>query len=164
MSKVKRSFLLNSGIFQAFASVLNTLYHLCLSACCFYLFFSACRKDCCFNSYFVGELTVAENLELILVSLDDSAVAKDLKINNSAVLELSESAYVYNSVLSCKTVVEASLGKLSVKGQLAALKSGSNSATGARVLTLVSLAGSLAVTGTRTPALAVRSLNRAGGG
>ena len=50
-------------------------------------------------------------------------------------------------------VVEASLGVSSVNRELTALKAGAYTAAGTSVLTLVSLAGGLTVTGTGTSAL-----------
>ena len=79
---------------------------------------------------------------------------KRLEINGCAVLKCVQRLYVNDSVGLAELVVKASLGKLSVKRKLTALKSGSYTAAGTSVLTLVTLAGRLSVAGTCASTLA----------
>ena len=159
IKSVKRILERSSLIFHAFLSVLNTLYHLALSACCFYLFLSGSRDFCCLNSYFLCDFTAAKNFYTIKKFFNNTVSEKCFCIYNSTVFKnIINSFNIYNSIFFSEYVIETSLGKSSGKRNLTAFESGTNAAAGTSILAFVAFTCCLTVTGASTSTLAERFL------
>ena len=146
---------------KALTIVLNTLFHLGLSAYCLNLFLSGSCEAVSFYGELLGELAVAENLKTVHRIGDKAALEKNCLVNNSAVLKFVECRNINDCVINSEVVLKASLRKSSVKRDLTALEAGAYSAAGTSVLAFMTFTGGLSVAGTGTSAYAEGCLDRA---
>ena len=102
----------------------------------------------------LGQLTVAEDFQTVIRFADDLLGKQCVEIDNCAILKLVERLYIDNRVYSGEFVVEAALRQFAVQRELTALKTGAYTAAGTGVLTLVTFACGLSVTGADTATLA----------
>ena len=116
------------------------------AACCLDLSLGRSTVSVHLNIEFLGKVAASNDLDAIPGLFDDSAVLECLNINCCAVFELLKSCDIDRNNIFSVVAFEASLGESSVQRHLAAFKSRSGSA-GTSLLSLMSVAGGLSVSG-----------------
>src|SRR5699024_6773555 len=130
MSRVKQILFFKTGSFQAFLMVSNILNHLSLSACLFNFFFGRCVECGGIYSRLFAQVAVAQNLDAVQRLFNQAGLNEKLLGNNGIVVKTLQVAYVHDSELFCKDVVEASLRNTSLQWHLAAFKTWPYAAAG----------------------------------
>ena len=147
--------------FPSILQCFKHLHHLGLSSSSLDLLLCGSRECLSVYSELLLQLAVSEDLDTIQGLLHQASCNDRSLIYNGAVLEHVQIADIDRCILGSKNVVEASLGKSSGQGHLAALKARSYTAARTGILALMTLAGCLAVAGTAAAALAEGLLDRA---
>src|SRR5699024_3657484 len=107
---------------------------------------------------------VAQHLNAVLALGEDALLQQVADVDGGAILELVQSGDIDGLQTLGKNVVKTTLGQTTSQRHLAALEAHTDTAAGTSPLTLVSTAGSLAVTGTGAAALALAHLSGTSGG